>query len=270
MRPLASLALCCALLIAACDRGEKKPVILATTTSTQDSGLLDALVPEFEKASGYRIKVVAVGTGEALRMGERGDADVLLVHAPKSEEEFMRQGFGGERKAAMHNDFVLLGPAADPAGANGSAIAGAFARIASGKARFVSRADGSGTHQKELALWAEAGVKPGGGWYVEAGQGMGECLRIASEKDAYILADRGTWLALQHTLALAALVEGDPKLSNPYHVITVNARKHPRVNSQGAQAFVDFITGATAQGIIREFGRSKYGQPLFVPDALTP
>ncbi|HPD14199.1 MAG TPA: substrate-binding domain-containing protein [Planctomycetota bacterium] len=269
MRPQGALVLHCALLLAACGQGEKKPIVLATTTSTQDSGLLDVLVPEFEKASRYRVKVIAVGTGEALKMGERGDADVLLVHAPKSEEDYMKQGFGGQRKAVMHNDFVLLGPASDPAGAKGGAIANAFAKIAEAKVTFVSRADRSGTHRKEQELWAAAKLTPAGQWYVEAGQGMGECLKIASEKKAYILSDRGTYLALKPTLALATLVEGDAKLFNPYHVITVNAQKHPKANSQGAQAFVEFLTGAAAQGIIREFGRARYGQPLFAPDAAT-
>jgi tungstate transport system substrate-binding protein len=262
--------LVCAVLIAACDRGDRKPLILATTTSTQDSGLLDALIPEFERACGYKTKVVAVGTGEALKMGERGDADVLLVHAPKSEEEFMRQGFGAERRPVMHNDFVLLGPPADPAKVKGTAVADAFRKIAAEKAPFVSRADRSGTHKKELDLWAAADLKPSGRWYVEAGQGMGECLKIASEKSAYILADRGTYLALKDTLALAVLVEGDTRLLNPYHVITVSPQKHPGGNSQGAQAFMEFITGAKAQGIIKEFGKAKFGQPLFVPDATTP
>jgi len=270
VRSLVRFALACALLLAACDKGERRPVILATTTSTYDTGLLDALLPEFERASGFSVKVIAVGTGEALRMGERGDADVLLVHAPEAEEEFMRRGFGSERKAVMHNDFVLLGPPADPAGVKGSDTAAALSRIAAARAQFVSRADASGTHKKELALWAGAGVKPGGSWYIEAGQGMGACLRIATEKQAYILADRGTWLALQGTLDLAVVVEGDPKLFNPYHVITVSQRAHPRVNADGARAFMDFITGAKARALIGEFGKAKYGQPLFVPDAPAP
>ena len=255
------------LLLAACGQSGKKPLILATTTSTQDTGLLDALVPAFEKDSGYKVKVVAVGTGEALRMGERGDADVLLVHAPALEEQFMVQGFGGERAPVMHNDFVLLGPAADPAGVKGSSAADALRKIEAAKAPFVSRADRSGTHKKELDLWSAAKVKPSGAWYIEAGQGMGECLQIAGEKVAYILADRGTYLVMRGRLALDVLVEGDKALLNPYHVITVSPKKHPEVNSDGARSFLEFITGARAQQLIRDFGKEQCGQPLFVPDA---
>lgn len=253
----------------ACRSGEERsPLILATTTSTQDTGLLDVLIPEFEKTQPYQVKVIAVGTGEALRMGERGDADVLLVHAPEAEKAFMDRGLGKTRKPVMHNDFVLLGPASDPAQVKGTDAVAAFKKIAEAKASFVSRADQSGTHKKELTLWKEAGIKPNGPWYIEAGQGMGECLRIAHEKNAYILADRGTWLAFQKKLALTLLVEGDPKLQNPYHVIVVNPEVHPRVNVQGAEAFVQFITSPPIQQMIHQFGQTEYGEPLFVPDAI--
>jgi len=248
--------------------GERKDdMILATTTSTQDTGLLDTLIPAFDRQSGCRTKVIAVGTGEALKMGERGDADVLLVHAPKAEEEFMSQGHGRDRAAVMHNDFVLLGPPSDPAQVRGLEPPAGLKKIAAGGASFVSRADNSGTHKKELQLWAAASVKPSGTWYVKAGQGMAETLRIASEKGAYVLADRGTYLALKGKLSLEVLVEKDKALLNPYHVITVNPAGRLRVNYPAAKAFADFITGPEGQRLIAEFGKEKFGMPLFVPDA---
>lgn len=249
---------------------DQAALILATTTSTYDSGLLDVLVPKFEKSSGYRVKVIAVGTGEALRMGQQGDADVLLVHAPEAEERFMAEGFGKTRKPVMHNDFVLLGPPTDPAGIKGEDAVGAIKKIAAAQSPFISRGDNSGTHKKELSLWAAAGIKPKGTWYIEAGQGMGECLRIAHEKNAYLLADRGTWLAFRKQFSLKLLVEGDPKLLNPYHVITVNPEVHPDVNGQGAEEFVQFITSPPIQQMIRQFGQAEYGESLFIPDALQP
>lgn len=257
--------------LAGCQAQEAQPtLILATTTSTYDTGLLDVLAAEFERSTGYRVKIIAVGTGEALRLGQQGDADVLLVHAPEAEERFMAQGFGKTRKPVMHNDFVLLGPEADPAALKGLDIVAAFKKIAQAQTLFVSRGDNSGTHQKELALWKAVGIKPKGSWYIEAGQGMAECLRIAHEKRAYILADRGTWLALRKQLALVVLVEGDPKLQNPYHVITVNPQGHPRVNFQGAEAFSAFITSPAVQQMIRQFGQAEHGQPLFIPNAIGP
>ncbi len=262
---LAALAAFTALSPAAGASG--KTVILATTTSTQDTGLLDVLVPLFEKKTGYTVKTIAVGTGEALAMGERGEADVLLVHAPASEENFMAAGHGINRKPVMHNDFVLVGPAADPAGVRGLPLAEALGKIASAKATFVSRGDDSGTHKMEKKLWKEAKITPSGNWYVDAGQGMGETLRISDQKQAYTLSDRGTYLALKNGLSLVILLEKDRALLNYYSVIEVNPAKSAKINNAGAKAFSDFITSPETQEIIRHFGEKKYGQPLFVPDA---
>ncbi|HEY5729453.1 MAG TPA: substrate-binding domain-containing protein, partial [Anaerolineales bacterium] len=203
-------------------------LILATTTSTLDSGLLDVLIPMFETESGFTVQTVAVGTGQALKMGEEGNADVLLVHAPKSEEEFMAGGFGKDRAPVMHNDFVIVGPASDPAGINGLAAASeALKKIFDSGSTFISRGDDSGTHKKELSLWESAELDPGGqAWYLETGQGMGASLIVASEKNAYTLTDRGTYLATRQNLELFILLEGDPPLLNPYHVITVNPELH--------------------------------------------
>ncbi len=244
-------------------------IILATTTSTQDSGLLDVLVPRFEQERGYRVKPVAVGTGQALALGERGEADVLLVHAPESEKKFMKTGAGVDRRLVMYNDFVIVGPPSDTAGIRGIASAtAALTRIASSEAPFFSRGDDSGTHKKELALWEAAGVpKPAGRQYEETGSGMGQTLRVASEKGGYTLTDRGTYLSLRGTLDLEILVEGDPPLLNVYHVIGINPKKFPSVNAEGAEAFGDFLVSPEAQKLIDGFGREKYGQPLFVPCA---
>lgn len=245
-----------------------KEFILATTTSTQDSGLLDVLIPAFEQASGYVVQSVAVGTGQALKMGEEGNADVLLVHAPASEKALMDAGFGKDRFLVMHNDFVIVGPSADPAGIKGSVTATeAYQKIAAAGAPFISRGDDSGTHKMELSLWKGAGVTPEGEWYQESGQGMGATLTIASEKAAYTLTDRATYLANKSALALDILVEGDNALLNVYHVITVNPEKWPKVNAAGAQAFADFLISEEGQAMIGEFGVEKYGQPLFTPDA---
>lgn len=247
---------------------ERPDLILATTTSTQDSGLLDALVPAFQDATGYVVKVVAVGTGQALKMGEEGNADVLLVHAPSSEVTYMDGGFGGERRLVMHNDFILVGPQADPAGVSGLTIPAALQAIASTGSPFASRGDDSGTHKKELDLWKKAEVEPAGqAWYIETGQGMGATLTITSEKGAYTLTDRATFLANQDNLDLAILLEGDPSLLNVYHVITVNPDKWTAVNADGATAFADYITSVEGQKLIGNFGVEKYGQPLFIPDA---
>lgn len=243
-------------------------LILATTTSTRDSGLLDVLLPIFEQQTGYKVKMVAVGTGAALAMGEEGNADVLLVHAPTSEEELMDKGFGSQRDLIMHNDFVISGPADDPAGIKGMGkAADAFKKIAEAKVPFVSRADDSGTHKKELVIWKTAGITPASDWYIETGQGMGDTLRIASEKYAYTLTDRATYLALKETIDSQILVEGDGVLLNIYHVIVVNPDKWPKVNVEGAKAFANFLTSPETQKLISEFGVVEYGAPLFFPDA---
>lgn len=245
-----------------------KEIILATTTSTQDSGLLDVLIPIFEGRSGYTVKTVAVGTGQALKMGEDGNADVLLVHAPAAEKELMDGGFGAERLLVMHNDFVIVGPADDPAGIKGDVSAvEALVKIASAAAAFVSRGDDSGTHKAELALWKSGEIDPQGDWYIESGQGMAATLKIAGEKAAYTLTDRATYLATRQGLGLEILVEGDPVLLNVYHVITVNPEKWPKVNNTGATAFAQFLIDGETQKVIGEFGVDKYGQPLFFPDA---
>lgn len=245
-----------------------KEIILATTTSTQDSGLLDVLIPIFEGRSGYTVKTVAVGTGQALKMGEDGNADVLLVHAPSAEKELMKGGFGVERLLVMHNDFVIVGPADDPAGIKGDVSAvEALVKIASAAAAFVSRGDDSGTHKAELALWKSGEIDPQGDWYIESGQGMAATLKIAGEKAAYTLTDRATYLATREGLGLEILVEGDPVLLNVYHVITVNPEKWPKVNNAGATAFAQFLIDGETQKVIGEFGVDKYGQPLFFPDA---
>ncbi len=246
-------------------------LIVATTTSTQDSGLLDVLIPLFEQQTGYQVKTVAVGTGQALQMGQQGNADVLLVHAPSSEKTYMDGGYGKDRFLVMHNDFIIVGPSADPAGIKGGADAvDAFKKIASAGATFISRGDQSGTNTKELALWKSAGLDPAGqkpAWYLSTGQGMGATLIIASEKSAYTLTDRATYLANKANLQLNILVEKDNSLLNVYHVITVNPDKWPKVNYEGALTFAKWITSPAIQEVIGKFGVDKYGQQLFVPDA---
>jgi tungstate transport system substrate-binding protein len=244
-----------------------RAVILATTTSTQDSGLLGALIPAFETATGYKVKTIAVGSGQALDLGGRGEADVLLVHSPKKEEELMATGVAASRSAVMHNDFVVVGPAEDPAKAKGKAAAAAFAAIAGVHAPFISRGDESGTNTFELNLWKTSGITPRAPWYQESGQGMGPTLQIASQKKAYTLADRGTYLASATKKELAIIVDGGPGLLNAYHVIPMTAKAGDRVNETGAKAFAEWIVSPDAQRIIGTFGAEKYGQALFVPDA---
>ena len=245
-----------------------KDLILATTTSTQDSGLLDELVPIFQEDTGYVVKTVAVGTGEALEMGKQCNADVLLVHAPASEKTWMAEGNGAERNLVMHNDFVIVGSPDDPAAIKGTPTAvEAFQKIAAAEAPFISRGDDSGTHKAELAIWKKAGITPEGDWYQESGQGMGATLKIASEKNAYTLTDRATYLANKDTLGSEILVEGDKGLLNVYHVIVVNPDKCQEVNAEGARAFATFLTAKATQALIGEFGKEKFGQPLFFPDA---
>ena len=246
-------------------------LILATTTSTRDSGLLDTLLPLFEQQTGYKVKMVAVDTGEALKMGQEGNADVLLVHAPASEVTYMEGGYGKDRFLVMHNDYVIVGPADDPAKISGSATtSAAFTAIANAKATFVSRGDDSGTNKTELTIWKSTSITPEGSWYLETGQGMGDTLRVASEKAGYTLTDRATWLASASTLNLKILYEGDKALLNIYHVITVNPDKWPNTNYTGAKAFADWIVSAPIQEIIGKFGVDQYGQPLFFPDAGKP
>ncbi|MCL1908899.1 MAG: substrate-binding domain-containing protein [Holophagaceae bacterium] len=245
-------------------------LILATTTSTQDSGLLDALIPAFEKQHGCLVKTIAVGSGQAMAMGKRGEADVLLVHSPEAEEEFVREGFGISRRIVMHNDFVIVGPTGDPASVR-SAKGGidAFGRIASSASLFFSRGDESGTHALEKKVWAQASIDAAGSWYMQTGAGMGLTLSVAAEKKGYTLTDRGTYLTLQKSLNLAILFQGDPIFKNVYHVIEVNPEKFPRVNSRAARQFADFCVSETAQKIIADFGKDKHGSPLFFPDAVT-
>ncbi len=245
-----------------------KTIILATTTSTQDSGLLDVLVPLFEKESGYQIKTISVGSGQAMKMGEKGEADVLLVHSPDAEKKFMADGFGSSRRLVMHNDFIIVGTPADPAKIKGATAADALKRIAQTGALFASRGDNSGTHAKEKGLWKAAGLNPEGQkWYQQTGLGMGQTLNVASEKKGYTLTDRATFLALNKNLGLIILTEGDSKLLNIYHVVELNSAKWPKVNAPGGKAFADFMVSGKAQEQIRRFGVDKYGAPLFFPDA---
>jgi tungstate transport system substrate-binding protein len=248
--------------------GELNEIILATTTSTQDSGLLEFLLPKFHAENEYLVKTIAVGTGKALKMAEDGNADVLFVHAPPAEVELVEKGFGIDRTLIMHNDFVVLGPKDDPAGISGmDSTVGAFDEINKSGAIFVSRGDDSGTHKKELQFWDELEIQPQGENYLESGQGMAATLRIASEKLGYTLSDRATYLANRKVIDLAILVEGDQRLLNIYHVISVNPEKWPQANYAGAQAFTSFLISTEIQQLIGEFGSDQYGQPLFFPDA---
>lgn len=241
------------------------PMVLATTTSTQNSGLLDELTPMFEEHTDCVAQTVAVGSGQAMTMGERGDADVLLVHSPDAEEQFMDDGHGSSREPVMHNDYVIVGPPDDPAGIEGSDdAAGAMTTIADSEASFTSRADDSGTHARELSLWEEAGTDPGGATYVETGQGMGETLQITSQQEGYTLADRGTFLATEQ-LTSEILVEGSEDLRNDYHVIVVDDEV---TNEACAEAFSEWIRGTDAQEAIGDFGIEEHGEPLFFPDEL--
>lgn len=247
----------------------EKTVILATTTSTQDSGLLDVLIPVFEKKTGYFVKTIAVGSGQAMAMGQKGEADVLLVHSPDAEKKFVAGEYGVNRRLVMHNDFVVVGPSNDPARIKGlKSGVEAFKKTAGAQALFVSRGDNSGTDAKEKSIWKAAGINPQGQkWYQETGQGMGQTLNVASEKKGYSLSDRGTYLALKKNLGLDILTEGDAVLLNIYHVIEVNPAKWPKVNVQGAKAFADFMVSPETQRTIGQFGVEKFGSPLFFPDA---
>jgi tungstate transport system substrate-binding protein len=245
-----------------------KSIILSTTTSTQDSGLLEVLVPLFEKQTGYSVKTISVGTGQALVLAKKGDADVTLVHAPSLEKKYVSEGKLLNRRLVMYNDFVIIGPKEDPAQIKSAKTAlAALKLIQDSKARFVSRGDNSGTHNLEKSLWKQAGIEPKGDWYIESGQGMGASLAIANERNAYILTDRGTCLALGKRVTLPILIEGDKVLLNIYSVIEVNPANSTRVNSVGGKAFADFMVSPQAQGQIKTFGVEKFGQPLFVPAA---
>ena len=244
-------------------------IILATTTSTQDSGLLDAILPDFTAATGIGVDVIAVGTGQAMEIGARGDADVLLVHARAREDEFVTNGDAPARYDVMYNDFVIVGPPSDPAGIKGLASAAdAFAAIAAKQAPFISRGDDSGTHTKEKAVWKAAKIEPAGDWYQSAGQGMGAVLTMANEQQAYTLSDRATYLARKAKgMDLVIMVEGDKVLFNPYGVLPVSKEKHPAVDFDGAMAFVKWITSPATQKLIGDFGVKEFGQSLFIPDA---
>ncbi len=252
------------------DQPENKQIILATTTSTQDSGLLDELLPTFQEETGYIVKTVAVGTGQALEMGQMGNADVLLVHAPASEKPLVEDKTVINYELVMHNDFILLGPAADPAKVKETTgIVDALKKIADSGAIFVSRGDDSGTDKAEKKLWKETGIDPNGqSWYQETGQGMGASITIANEKQAYILSDRGTYLAHSEKIDLEIVSEGDEALKNIYHVMQVNPEKFDRINAEGGEAFVEFMIDEETQQTIEEFGKDKFGQSLFFPDRL--
>lgn len=254
--------------LAACTPKEQA-ITLATTTSTQDSGLLDYLLPKFTDETGIDVEVVAVGTGQALQMGKDGNADVLLVHSRAKEDEFMAASDGVRREDVMYNDFVIVGPADDPAGIKGTTSAvEAFNKIASSQSEFISRGDDSGTHTKELGIWKKAGIEPQGDWYVSAGQGMGEVLTMAQEKSAYTLSDRATYLArTKEGLGLEVLVEGDKDLFNPYGVIAVNPEKNAEIDQELANKFIDWLVSLKVQEEIAKFGLEDFGQSLFIPDS---
>ena len=247
---------------------QQRTVILSTTTSTQDSGLLDVLIPLFEKQTGYSVKTISVGTGQALALAAKGDADVALVHAPSLEKQFVADGKLANRRLVMYNDFVIIGAKDDPAKVRLTKNAvGALKAIELAKANFVSRGDNSGTHTLEKSLWKSAGIEPKGAWYIEAGQGMGATLGIANERNAYTITDRGTYLALGKRVTLPILIEGDRSLLNIYSVLEVNLANGPRINSVGGKAFADFIVAPQTQNLIWSFGVEKFGQSLFVPVA---
>ena len=247
---------------------ENPDIILATTTSTQDSGLLDVLIPMFEEQTGFRVKTIAVGTGQALAMGEKGEADVLLTHAPASEKPLVESGAVTNYQLVMHNDFILVGPSSDPAKVKDlKSVADAFKSISETSSIFVSRGDDSGTDKKEKGIWKDINIPNEGSWYQETGQGMGQTLNIASQKEGYTLTDRATFLAQKDNLQLEIVVQGEKSLLNIYHVMQVNEEKFPKVNADGAKAFVEFMIDSKTQDIIGEFGMDEYGEPLFFKDA---
>lgn len=245
-------------------------IILATTTSTQDSGLLDEILPDFTYKTGYEVDVIAVGSGEAMKMGENGEADVLLVHSPAVEKAFVEAGHGPERFDVMYNDFIILGPHEDPAGIKAAApsnVQAAFQKIYDDQATFVSRADESGTHKKELTIWQKLGLTPSGDWYVESGKGMGDVITMTNEMLGYTISDRATWLNMLEGTDLAIVTEGDKDLFNQYGIIVVDPRKNEMINGDGALAFQTWILSEETQSFIGEYGVAKYGAPLFTPNA---
>jgi tungstate transport system substrate-binding protein len=244
---------------------QRKDILLATTTSVRDAGLLDAILPAFERTSGYQVKVIAVGSGQAMELGRRGEADILILHDPAGEERFMADGCGVEREPLAHNEFVLVGPRDDPAGARGTDAVRAMRAIAAAGATFISRGDRSGTHVKELALGQAAGVTPERRWYRETGQGMGATLVVADQLRGYTLTDVATYLSHKGIRDLTLLVEGDTLLRNFYHVVRANPERFPRVNAAGARALEDYLLSPETMRAIGEFGRSRFGRSLFVP-----
>ncbi len=255
-------------LVACRSNTHNREVVLLTTTTTQDSGILAALTRAFEAKHPYKIKAIVAGSGDVLKQGALGEGDVVLTHSPAAEQAWMANGHGTSRRLVMYNDFVIVGPPADPAAVKGLAPDAALAKIAERGAPFVSRGDKSGTHVRELELWTAAGVEPKGkSWYRETGQGQGLTMDVASESDAYALTDRGTFLVHQKRLALAVLVQGDARLRNIYHVMPIDAAKFPRVNAKGGQAFADWIVSPDAQSLIGGFGKAEYAQSLFRPVA---
>ena len=259
--------LVCGLLGCPKPSNKSEVLTLATTTSTRDSGLLDTLLPLFTKQTGIEVKVVAVGSGQALELGRRGDADILLTHAPEAEAQFMAEGHGETRQPVMYNDFIIVGPKADPAKIRGTPSSSeAFLKLAKSQAKFISRGDESGTHQKEQRIWEKANVAPEGEWYLRAGSGMAQTLRMANEKGAYTLTDRATFLAQQQHLDLLIMCEGDVLLRNNYSVLVLNPDKHPTANHSAAKQFASFLLSATAQQEIAKFGIAEHGQPLFFPN----
>jgi tungstate transport system substrate-binding protein len=270
MRYTLVCVLIASVLLVSCSQGpsQNSDLLLVSTTSTQDSGLLDVLLPAFTAETGNQVQLIAVGSGQALKIGAQGNADAILLHSPEAEKEFVAKGFGVDRRLVMHNEFVLVGPPSDPARVRGEAPVEALKKVYHSGVTFVSRGDESGTHVKELALWRKADLDPRSmDWYLETGQGQGATLSVASEKSGYAITDRGTFLAYRSNVDLEILVEGDPFLLNVYHVISVNPEKFPGVNYEAAQAFADFITTEQGQDIIAAFGVAEYGEPFFFADA---